>query len=107
LKQAIDDGGGLHWLEENKLTDLDFADDIVLCLMKLGVECSYSLKNRRRSKQSGSPGKTKLMQIGIFEGDEINTIQAEGEKIESVQEFCYLGIVVGYQEIAVVIKKLR
>jgi len=30
-------------------------------------------------------GKTKLMQIGVFEGEEVNiTIQAEGGEIESV-----------------------
>jgi len=31
LKHAIDgEGGGLDWLDGNKLADLDFADDIVL-----------------------------------------------------------------------------
>jgi len=31
LKQTIDGGGGgLDWQHENKLADLDFADDIVL-----------------------------------------------------------------------------
>jgi len=36
-------------------------------------------------------GKTKLMKIGVFEGEEVNTFQAEGGEIESVEEFCYLG----------------
>jgi len=59
--------------------------------MKLGVECNNSLKNRKRSKQSGlhiNAGKTKLMQIVVFEDEEVNTIQAEGGEIESVEEFC-------------------
>jgi len=38
-------------------------------------------------------GKTKLMQIGVFEGEEVNTIQDKGGKMENVEEFCYLGSV--------------
>jgi len=34
------------------------------------------------------------MQIGVVEGEKVNTIQAEGGEIESVEEFCYLGSVV-------------
>jgi len=51
--------------------------------------------NRKRSKQSLhiDAGKTNMMQIGVYEGVEVNAIQAEGGEIESVEEFCYIGSV--------------
>jgi len=99
LKQAFDGGReGLDWLYigENKLADLDFTDDIVL----FDATWKGMQQQTNKIKDVASKvdlhihaGKTKLMQIGIFEGQEVNTIQikAEGGEIESVEEFCYLG----------------
>jgi len=36
----------------------------------------------------------KLMHVGVFDDEGVNTIQAEGGELESVEEFCYLGSVV-------------
>jgi len=58
LKQAIDGGGGgLDWLDENKLAVLDLADDVVLFDETWSGMQQLTKKNRRRSKQSGSPHK--------------------------------------------------
>jgi len=61
------------------------------------MECNNSLKKIEDiASKVGlhiNAGKTKLMQLGVSEGEVVNTIQAEGREIESVEEFCFLGSV--------------
>ena len=83
LKRATDNGSGLLWEREQRLADLDFADDIAL------LESSWagmSELTNRVEKEAATIGlrinaeKTKLMAIGEF--DVTNGVRAGGKAIE-------------------------
>ena len=85
---------GLLWNEGQKLTDLDFADDIaVLEKTWRGMQELIS----RVEMEAGTvglcmnAGKTKVKVMMIGHVDPRQSIQAKGNTIEDVTEFCYLG----------------
>jgi hypothetical protein len=98
LKRATNNNEcGLPWNEGQKLTDLDFADDIaVLEKSWRGMQELIS----RVEVEAGAvglrmnAGKTKVMMIGHV--DPGQNIQADGNMIEDVTEFCYLGSVLSH-----------
>jgi len=98
MKRTINGGGGgLDWLDDNKLADLDFADDILLYDETWSGMQQLIKKIEDVASIVGihiNAGKTKLMLIIVFDDKEVNTIQAEGGELESVEEFCYFGSVV-------------
>jgi hypothetical protein len=96
LKQAVDDGNwGLKWVDEKKLSDLDFADDIALLDETWKGMQSLTDMIQEVAGKVGlhmNTSKTKLMKIGNFEED--GCIQVGGGPIECVEDFCYLGSVI-------------
>ena len=86
---------GLEWKGNERLADLDFADDIAL------LEDSWEGMNEltgRVEKEAGLVGlrintaKTKIMKVGIWESREDVTV---GEEVlEEEEDFCYLGSVI-------------
>ena len=96
LKRATNESNcGIPWANSERLTDLDFADDIVL--MDTTWEGMMRLTSRIET-EAGAVGlrinadKTKLMAVGHM--GKSQSIMAEGRQVESVAEFCYLGSVI-------------
>lgn len=92
LKTSMSDVGGLDWVEGDRLSDLDFADDIVL------LHGSYEgMQAMTQSLEvvAGKVGlvinttKTKIMTVGKWNSTEKITIGAD--EVDACEEFCYLG----------------
>ena len=85
---------GIRWRMENKLDDLDYADD--LCLIS-STHQHIQEKTAKLNETSRSLGlninrkKTKVMRINARNN---NTVQVNGEQLEEVDTFTYLGSIV-------------
>ena len=93
MRRAADDSNcGVDWIDNKRLTDLDFADDIALLgsTWKGMAELTKNIE-----KEAGMVGlrinadKTKLMAVGKLEASQ--NILAGGKQVEEVHDFCYLG----------------
>ena len=76
---------------DKKLNDLDFADDIALLEGSLSAAQKQLEETSKNAKEVGldiNIGKTKLM---IFNSDQNQKISLNGETIETVSDFKYLG----------------
>ena len=90
MRQAGDDSNcGVDWIDNKRLTDLDFADDIALLdsTWKGMAELTKNIE-----KEAGMVGlrinadKTKLMEVGKLEASQ--NILVGGKQVE-VHDFCY------------------
>lgn len=84
---------GIGWKFTRKLEDLDFADDItLLSSTKKQIQEKKQQDYRRRQEEWDFNGrKTKVMRINVKSHDKI---KVEGQDIEDVDEFTYLGATV-------------
>jgi len=79
-------------MDEAKLADLDFADDIALLEESVySMQHSTSILEEEASKAGLciNPDKCKVMVSGTWSGTA--DIQVQGSTVEVVDEFCYLG----------------
>jgi len=89
------------------ITDLDFADDIVLLEDSWQGMAEIITRVEREAAAVGlriNVSKTKLMVVGNM--SDKRCIMAEGQIVETVEEFCYLGSGISDNSIAVT-KTLR
>src|ERR1700733_14168394 len=83
---------GLKWVNGNRLSDLDFADDIALLENTWDGIKEITGKVREEAAKVGlsiNPEKTKIMRIGKWQ--ETDRITIEDKQIDVVDDFCYLG----------------
>jgi len=86
---------GIVWQKKNRLTDLDFADDLAILVEEENVRQEMTTKLEEQSAQVGlniSREKTKVMEITQRPLTQPRAI-AEGN-IEYVERFTYLGSVI-------------
>jgi hypothetical protein len=92
LKRSMGEQSGIEWIGGRKLSDLDFADDIVLLHDSWTGMQAITSSLEQEAKKIGlniNIAKTKIMTIGNW--TTTNKIQVGGEELEECQEFCYLG----------------
>src|SRR6266481_4717514 len=84
-------GKGIPWTHNKVLEDLDFADDLCL-LAKSAADIQEKLSRLATQAQKVglkiNTGKTKQMQI---KDQRPTSLLLDGEPIETVDQFCYLG----------------
>ena len=91
-RKAFDGGTGIQWTLSEKLEDLDFADDLVLMSQKISDMRKKVEKLEDYAKKVGlkiNSGKTKEMRIRP-KGN-VGDVQCNGEPLECVEKFTYLG----------------
>ena len=84
---------GLKWVGDVKIADLDFADDIALLDEDEVGNQDMTNKLVKNAKMVGlrlNVPKTKCMAVGM-EADASINIEVDGEKVEKVCDFVYLG----------------
>ena len=85
---------GIRWQFENKLEDLDFADDVALVASRI-VDVQTKVESLNiNGKKTGLKihlGKTVVMKWNVNPGIKI---QLEGNDIDEVEKFVYLGVTV-------------
>ena len=93
MRRTIE-GTGMRWQFENKLEDLDFADDVALVSSRI-VDMQTKVESLNiKGKKTGlkiNLGKTVVMKRNVNPGIKI---QQEGSDIEEVEKFVYLGATV-------------
>ena len=93
MRRATKDGHtGLKWVEEDRLKDLDFADDIALLDSTWNGMKELTSNVQTEAAKVGltiNAEKTKIMKIGKWQ--DTDSIMIEGKEIEMVESFCYLG----------------
>lgn len=93
-ESTSDKKNGIRWRMENKLDDLDYADD--LCLISSTYQ-HIQEKTTKLHETSRSLGlninlkKTKIMRINAQNN---NSVQVNREQLEDVEKFIYLGSIV-------------
>ncbi|PIO64746.1 hypothetical protein TELCIR_13612 [Teladorsagia circumcincta] len=90
-------GKGLSWYNEERLTDLDFADDITLHAQNEGKlqESTTNLNSEAlMTSLRISAEKSKVMSIGSNNAQTV--ISVEAKQLETVNKFTYLGSVIVY-----------
>ncbi|CAG2211505.1 unnamed protein product [Mytilus edulis] len=91
-KQALDTTPrDIQWNFVQRLEDLDFADDLALLYHRLKDMRDKTTKLRETGKKLGPKiniKKTKIMKVKTGKG---GTVSIEGEDIEEVDQFTYLG----------------
>ncbi|VDO48418.1 unnamed protein product [Schistosoma margrebowiei] len=81
MKTSTSEGKhGIQWTARNQLDDLDFADDLAL------LSCTH--------EQIKHKGKTKVLK---FKAENHNPITLDGETLENVESFTYLGSIIDEQ----------
>ncbi|VDO71067.1 unnamed protein product [Schistosoma margrebowiei] len=98
MKTSTSEGKhGIHWTAQNQLNDLDFADD--LALLSHAHE-QMQIKTASVATVSASvglnihKGKTKVHK---FKTENSNPITLDGETLEDVESFTYLGSITDEQ----------
>ena len=90
-KATCDTASGIEWLNDSKLKDLDFADDIALLdVSVLGMQ-DITSRVEDAAKLVGlhvNAEKTKMMIMGTIP---YGRITVSDNTVENVTEFCYLG----------------
>ena len=90
---------GIHWNTFNRLTDLDYADDIV-CLSETMSDMKTFLDNLVTCANDVglkiNVGKTKLMRMNqpMSTRSSVQGLHIDGEVIEEVDKFVYLGSII-------------
>ena len=92
MRKTLSEGNtGIRWRFTEKLYDLDFADDLALLS---STRRQLPLKNERLSNASKATGlkinitKTKVMRFNAASEEEVTV---NGEELEDVDSFVYLG----------------
>jgi len=83
---------GLIWVDGTRLTDLDFADDVVLINSDVKRLQELTTAVEQEASKVGlcvNSNKCRVMVSGGWEGSA--NIYASGATIETVENFCYLG----------------
>ena len=84
-KTNTDDPGGIQWRPQQKLSDLDYADDKLDALIENAKQVGLRVNFK----------KTKLMRVETPNQNALATICNNSEDIiEDVEQFCYLGTVI-------------
>ncbi|VDP24093.1 unnamed protein product [Schistosoma margrebowiei] len=94
MKTSISEGKhGIQWTARNQLDDLDFADDLALLSRthEHDSQCSSSLCI---SRPQHTQRKTKVLK---FKAENNNPITLDGETLEDVGSFTYLGGIINEQ----------
>ncbi|VDP82525.1 unnamed protein product [Schistosoma curassoni] len=98
MKTSTSEGKhGIQWIAQNQLDDLDFADDLALLshtheqmqvktVSVAAVSASVGLSIHK--------GKTKVLK---YNTDNTNPITLDGETLEDVESFTYLGSIIDEQ----------
>jgi Reverse transcriptase (RNA-dependent DNA polymerase) len=93
LRRSADDFKcRIQWIDGGRLTDLDFAYDIVLLDTTWQGMAELTTRIKREAGTVGlriNADKTKLMVVGNIE--QAQSITAGGKQMETVEEFYYLG----------------
>ena len=97
IRRTVGNGAnGIRWKFTSKLDDLDFVDDIAL-LSSTKQQMQHKLNKldaeARRVGLKINVQKTKMMRINSS-SQELFTIGTRHDRIEDVEEFCYLGATV-------------
>ncbi|XP_048775551.2 uncharacterized protein LOC125680151 [Ostrea edulis] len=93
-RQAFDSKRGIQWTIVNNLEDLDFADDLTLLSHRIKDMRDKTRKLYEKGRKIGlkvNIKKTNIMKVMTRKG---GTISVEGEDIEEVDQFTYLGSIV-------------
>ena len=88
---------GIVWQQQNRLTDLDFADDIAILAEEENVCQEMTIKLEEQSAQVGlniSREKTKVMEITQRQRPSSKLIAVAQGNIEYVERFAYLESVI-------------
>jgi len=83
--------GGIRWKMTTILEDLVFADNLVLIssmYTQIQKKIDHLNRNRKRMGMKISTTKTKLMRI---DANSSNAVVVDGQKVEDVDSFDYLG----------------
>ncbi|VDO97832.1 unnamed protein product [Schistosoma curassoni] len=98
MKTSTSEGKqGIQWTAKNQLDDLDFADHLVLLSH---IHEQMQIKTVSVAAVSASlglnihKGKTKILK---FKAENINPITLDGETLEDVESFTYLGSIIDEQ----------
>ncbi|CAH8435903.1 unnamed protein product [Schistosoma intercalatum] len=98
MKTSTSEGKhGIQWTAQNQLDDLDFADDLALLSR---THEQMQMKTASVAAVSASvglsihKGKTKVLK---FEAENSNPITLDGETLEDVESFTYLGSIIDEQ----------
>ena len=96
MKHSIQGNTGIRWQMMTKLEDLDFADDqaLISSSQKHMQEKTSNLNNHKKIGLQINKKKTKLLKMNAKNQQ---PVILEGEEIESVQNFTYLGATVSNQ----------
>ena len=98
MKRAADTGTcGLQGKDEQRLTDLDFADDISLLENSWAGMIELTGRVEMEAASVGlriNADKTKVMVLVTGDCGPTQAVQAGGKSVEKVNEFCYLGSVI-------------
>ncbi|VDP23884.1 unnamed protein product [Schistosoma margrebowiei] len=98
MKTSTSDGkDGIPWTTQNQLDDLDFADDLAL-LSSTHEQMQMKTASVAAVSASVGPsihkGKTKVLK---FKAENNNPITLDGETLENVESFTYLGSIIDEQ----------
>ena len=98
MKQSTEDKrNGIQWMMWTQLDDLDFADDLALLShtqQQMQDKTNTIATNSARLGLSIHRGKSKILRVNAADTSPINL---EGEALEEVEEFTYLGSIVDKQ----------
>src|SRR6218665_3838025 len=85
---------GIRWVNEDRLRDLDFADDIALLENSWKGMKELTDRTQKEAAKFGlniNPEKAKIMKVGRWDETEDEKIMIGGREVKSVDAFCYLG----------------
>ena len=91
ILRYCNNGNGFPWIADEELDDLDFADDLAVTANTIDKIQEKTNEIKERSEAVGlliNVGKTKTMRINI---DDNSPVKLDGEDIEDVDSFTYLG----------------
>ncbi|VDO96617.1 unnamed protein product [Schistosoma margrebowiei] len=81
---------GIQWTARNQLNDFDFADDLAL-LSHTHEQMQMKTASVAAVSASVGKGKTKVLK---FKAENNNPITLDGETLEDVESFTYLGSII-------------
>ena len=94
ILKYCNNGNGFPWTDEQELDDLDFADDLAVTADTIDKIQEKTDNIKERSEALGllvNVGKTKTLRINI---DDDSPVRLDGEDIEDVNSFTYLGSII-------------
>ena len=85
------EGNGIKWLIGSTLRDLDYADDLALVDEDMEATSRMTEKLAAEARKVGlemNKNKTKILKV---QNDNVNPKEIEGEKLQCLEHFTYLG----------------